>query len=95
MTWTNAAAGCPVSPTYRNDDAASSFEGFFASFEEPDLARTLFATFEDTRVDAWIASRYKGIRSDLGRLMRHARTQRQSRCTACRCGRRYWRASCN
>ena len=60
----------------QGDEAASSFEGFFASFEEPDLARTLFAICEDTRVDAWIARRYKGIRGDLGRLMRHARTQR-------------------
>ena len=54
-----------------NDIAASSFEGFFGSFTEPDLARSLFATFEDARVDAWIARCYKGIRVDLGRLMRH------------------------
>lgn len=54
----------------------SSFEGFFASFAEPDLARGLFAIFEDARIDAWIARRYKGIRTDLERLMRHSRRQR-------------------
>ena len=59
-----------------NGDYPSSFEGFFATFAEPDLARSLFAIFEDTRVDAWIARRYKGIRGDLDRLIQHSRRRR-------------------
>ena len=66
----------PSVPDTQGDQATSSFEGFFGSFAEPDLARALFATFEDTRVDAWIARHYKGIRVDLNRLMRHGRRQR-------------------
>ena len=57
-------------------DHGKSFEGFFESFGEPDLARSLFATFEDTRVDAWIARRYKGIRADLRRVMQYSRCRR-------------------
>ena len=57
-------------------DGGNAFAGFFGSFAEPDLARRLFATFEDTRVDAWIARRYKGVRADLQRLMRHALCRR-------------------
>ena len=59
-----------------NGDDSSSFEGFFGTFAEPDLARALFATFEDARVDAWIARRYKGIRGDLDRLVQHSRLRR-------------------
>ncbi len=58
------------------DGAGSSFQGFFAAFADPDLARSLFAILEDTRVDAWIARHYKGIRADLDRLMQHGRRQR-------------------
>ena len=65
--------GLPAAP---DGAASSSFQGFFAAFAEPDLARSLFAIYEDTRVDAWIARHYKGIRADLGRLMRHSRRQR-------------------
>ena len=66
----------PALPASSDSIGLSSFQGFFAAFAEPDLARSLFAIFEDTRVDAWIASHYKGIRADLGRLMRHSRRQR-------------------
>ena len=54
----------------------SSFQGFFDSFSESDLARSLFAVFEDTRIDAWMVRHYKGIRGDLSRLMQHSRRQR-------------------
>ena len=63
----------PGLPDRQDGEEGSSFEGFFGSFDEPDLARSLFASFEDTRVDAWIAHHYKGIRGDLGRLMQYSR----------------------
>ena len=66
----------PVLPAASNGTGASSFQGFFAAFAEPDLARSLFAILEDTRIDAWIARHYKGIRADLARLMQHSRRQR-------------------
>ena len=66
----------PALPAAPNGSDSSSFQGFFAAFAEPDLARSLFAIFEDTRVDAWIARHYKGIRADLSRLMQHSRNQR-------------------
>ena len=66
----------PALPAAPNGTDSSSFQGFFAAFAEPGLARSLFAIFEDTRVDAWIARHYKGIRDDLSRLMQHSRNQR-------------------
>ena len=66
----------PVLPASPNGSGASSFQGFFAAFAEPDLARSLFAILEDTRIDAWISRHYKGIRADLDRLMQHSRRQR-------------------
>ena len=66
----------PALPAAPNGADSSSFQGFFAAFAEPDLARSLFAILEDTRIDAWIARHYKGIRADLSRLMRHSRGQR-------------------
>ena len=67
----------PALPAAPDDGTElSSFQGFFDSFAEPNLARSLFAIFEDTRVDAWIARHYKGIRADLSRLMQHSRRQR-------------------
>ena len=66
----------PALPAAPNGARLSSFQGFFDAFAEPDLARSLFAIFEDTRIDAWIARRYKGIRADLSRLMQHSRNQR-------------------
>ena len=67
----------PALPAAAPDGAGvSSFQGFFDSFSEPDLARSLFAVFEDTRIDAWMSRHYKGIRDDLSRLMQHSRGQR-------------------
>ena len=66
----------PALPAAPNGTESSSFQGFFTAFADPDLARSLFAIFEDTRVDAWIARHYKGIRADLSRLMQHSRNQR-------------------
>ena len=63
-------------PGLPGGDGGRAFAGFFGSFAEPDLARRLFAVLEDTRVDAWIARRYRGVRADLRRLMRHARRRR-------------------
>ena len=66
----------PALPAVPNGARLSSFQGFFDAFAEPDLARSLFTIFEDTRIDAWIARHYKGIRADLSRLMQHSRSQR-------------------
>ena len=66
----------PALPATPNGVRLSSFQGFFAVFAEPDLARGLFAIFEGTRIDAWIARHYKGIRADLSRLVQHSRNQR-------------------
>ena len=66
----------PALPAASNGTDSSSFQGFFAAFAEPDLARSLFAVFEDTRIDAWMRRQYKGIRDDLSRLMQHSRRQR-------------------
>ena len=66
----------PALPGASNGTGPSSFQGFFDSFAEPDLARSLFTILEDTRIDAWIARHYKGIRDDLNRLMQHSRRQR-------------------
>ena len=66
----------PALPAASGGNGLSSFQSFFAAFAETDLARSLFAIFEDTRIDAWIARHYRGIRADLDRLMRHSRRQR-------------------
>ena len=66
----------PPLPAVPDGTGLSSFQDFFDSFAEPGLARSLFAIFEDTRVDAWIARHYKGIRADLSRLMQHSLNQR-------------------
>ena len=66
----------PALPAAPDGAGLSSFQGFFDSFSEPDLARSLFAVFEDARIDAWIARHYKGIRDDLSRLMQHSRRRR-------------------
>ena len=66
----------PALPAAPDGAGSSSFQGFFAALcrarPRPQPVRHL----EDTRVDAWIASHYKGIRADLGRLMWHSRRQR-------------------
>ena len=66
----------PPLPAAPDGTGLASFQDFFDSFAEPGLARSLFAIFEDTRVDAWIARHYKGIRADLSRLMQHSLNQR-------------------
>ena len=66
----------PALPAASDGNGLSSFQDFFAAFAEPDLARCLFAILEGTRIDAWIARHYKGIRDDLGRLMQYSRNQR-------------------
>ena len=66
----------PALPAAPDGVGLSSFQGFFNAFTEPGLARSLFAVIEDTRIDAWIARHYKGIRDDLSRLMQHSRRRR-------------------
>jgi hypothetical protein len=57
--------------TYRSD-----FELFFACSDAPDLARQLFALFEDDRIDGRLRHVYPGLSSDLDRAMALALTRR-------------------
>jgi hypothetical protein len=50
-------------------DAPSDLEVFFGLFPRPGLARQLFAILEDTRVDAHLARRWRGIRRPLEALL--------------------------
>ncbi len=45
------------------------FADFFAGFEEPGLARALFARLEGARIDAALARAFRGVRRDLLRLI--------------------------
>lgn len=60
----------------RHSNRVSAFEQFFSSFDQPDYARQLFTVLEDARIDDALARQYKGLRSDLTRLMQHSLTQR-------------------
>lgn len=53
--------------TYRRGPVR--FADFFAEFEQPDLARALFARLEGARIDAALARAFKGVRRDLLRLI--------------------------
>ena len=56
--------------TYRRGPVR--FADFFAGFEEPGLARTLFARLEGARIDAALARAFRGVRRDLLRLINDA-----------------------
>ena len=45
------------------------FADFFAGFDEPGLARALFARLEGARIDAALARAFRGVRRDLLRLV--------------------------
>lgn len=45
------------------------FADFFAGFEEPGLARALFARLEGARIDAALVRAFRGVRRDLLRLI--------------------------
>lgn len=53
--------------TYRRGTVR--FADFFASFDEPVLARALFARLEGARIDAALARVFRGVRRDLLRLI--------------------------
>ena len=53
--------------TYRRGPVR--FADFFAGFEEPGLARALFARLEGARIDAALARAFRGVRRDLLRLI--------------------------
>ena len=53
--------------TYRRGPVR--FADFFAGFEEPGLARALFARLEGARIDAALARTFRGVRRDLLRLI--------------------------
>lgn len=61
---------------YRNADSRNPFSDFFAQFEYPALASTLFQILEDGRVDWFLFRKYKGIRRELEWLMAVALQQR-------------------
>ena len=56
--------------TYRR--GRTRFADFFAGFEEPGLARSLFARLEGARIDGALARTFKGVRRDLRRLIEDA-----------------------
>ncbi|HVR30102.1 MAG TPA: hypothetical protein VMS86_11280 [Thermoanaerobaculia bacterium] len=65
-----AAGGSePVEPPF-------DLEAFFAAFPRPVLARHLFAILEDTRIDAHLARRYRGIRRPLAAVLAASLAQR-------------------
>ena len=49
---------------------------FFAAFDRPALARKIFSILEDTRIDAALGRRYRGVRKDLARLQSASRALR-------------------
>ncbi|MDE2691027.1 MAG: hypothetical protein OXI49_10980 [Acidobacteriota bacterium] len=53
--------------TYRRGPVR--FADFFAGFDEPALARALFARLEGARIDAALARAFRGVRRDLLRLI--------------------------
>ena len=65
-----ALGGAPLTAS------GAAFEDFFAAFPHPELARGLFAILEDTRIDAYLARRYKGMAADLHRIMQYSLRQR-------------------
>ena len=64
----DAARGQPLAGPEPEPD----LERFFALWEVPALARTLFATLEDLRVDLAMRTRYPGARTDLQRMIERA-----------------------
>lgn len=61
---------------YKNGDSRNPFTDFFAQFEYPELASTLFQLLEDGRVDWYLFRKYKGIRRELEWLMAVSLQQR-------------------
>ncbi len=53
--------------TYRRGPVR--FADFFAGFDEPALARALFARLEGARIDAALARAFRGVHRDLARLI--------------------------
>ena len=61
---------------YKNGDSRNPFTDFFAQFEYPELASTLFQLLEDGRVDWYLFRKYKGIRRELEWLLAVSLQQR-------------------
>jgi nitric oxide reductase NorD protein len=57
-------------------EATSDLAAFFGSFERPALARQLFTVLEDTRVDAHLLRRYRGMRRAFSTLLTASLAQR-------------------
>ena len=55
-------------PASETDDTPSDLTTFFDSFARPALARQLFGILEDTRIDAHLMRRYRGMRRPLAAL---------------------------
>jgi hypothetical protein len=61
---------------YKHDNSRNPFADFFAEFDHPELASTLFQVLEDGRVDWFLYRKYKGIRKELEWLMAESLRQR-------------------
>ena len=59
------------------DEAPSDLTTFFDSFTRPALARLLFGVLEDTRIDAHLMRRYRGMRRAMAALCEASLAQRQ------------------
>ena len=57
-------------------EATSDLAAFFDSFERPALARQLFTILEDTRIDAHLLRRYRGMRRAFSTLLGASLAQR-------------------
>ena len=86
----------PALPAAPDDGTElSSFQGFFDSFAEPNLARSLFAIFEDTRIDAWDRPSLQGHPRRPSAASCSTAAASGRRCTAYPCAKHCWRACCN
>jgi nitric oxide reductase activation protein len=66
----------PAEVTSDDDEGASDLARFFDSFERPALARQVFTVLEDTRVDAHLLRRYRGMRHAFAALLDASIAQR-------------------
>jgi nitric oxide reductase NorD protein len=78
----SAAGGAPdverwrLSPPRQAPAPRSDFERFFALFPHPSLARDIFYSLEDGRIDRRLCYAYRGLAPHIERLIRHGLASR-------------------
>ncbi|HEV7700113.1 MAG TPA: VWA domain-containing protein [Pyrinomonadaceae bacterium] len=63
-------------PEPRNLSAGSDYRAVLAAFPEPRLAKKIFGTMENARVDARLRATYRGLRKDLDLMQSYLRSNR-------------------